>query len=229
MNLILFEWKLIVRNKRLRQQLMMLLLIVVVIYMQLYNLDSRKEFFLIQEFFLWALFVGSANFATWALNINAAFIEKQIIAPVPVFKLLQAKYRLFCIIASVLFIVFLSSMFLGVKLVELVAAFLFAVGFGFFGLFYSSLFSYKPFDIKASSFGNYQGTDAGNFLFPILVMIVSFAFVALFYWIFNEIITLIAMSVVGLVFIAANRIWLEKIGKSFERTKYYRLERFREK
>jgi hypothetical protein len=229
MNLILFEWKLIVRNKRLKQQLMLMLWIVAVIYIQFKNSNLLKETFLIKELLLWATFVMSANFATWAFNINAAFIEKQIIAPMSVFKILQAKYRLFCIIASVLFIVFLPSMSLGIKLMELVAAFLFAVGFGFFGLFLTSLFSYKPFDIKASTFFNYQGVNIGNYFFPILVMIVDFCFIILLYNLFNEIITLIVMSLVGLVFIVANSVWLKKISESFEKTKYYRLERFREK
>ncbi|GHV57677.1 hypothetical protein FACS1894182_07150 [Bacteroidia bacterium] len=120
-------------------------------------------------------------------------------------------------------------MLFGVKLIELVAAFLFAIGFGFFGLFCLSLLSYKPFDIKASSFFNYQGSDAGNYFVPMLLIIVGFGFIALFYWLFNETVTLIAMSVIGLVFISTNRIWLEKIGKSFEKTQYRRLERFKEK
>ncbi|GHT76186.1 hypothetical protein FACS189463_0770 [Bacteroidia bacterium] len=120
-------------------------------------------------------------------------------------------------------------MLLDVKFMELIAAFLFAVGFAFFGLFYSSLLSYKGFDIKASYFMNYQGADSGNYFFPMVVMLVGVGFIALFDWLSNEIITLIAMSFAGLIFIITNRIWLEKIGKSFEKTKYRRLECFREK
>jgi hypothetical protein len=197
--------------------------------MQLANEGLIKEAFLFKEFFLWAIFALPANFATFAFSTNAAFIEKQIITPLSIFQLLQAKYRLYCIISIVLFILFLPTIFLGVKIMELVAAFLFSTGFAFFGLFCSSLLSYKPFDIKASSFYNYQGVDAATYFFPILVLIVAVGFTTLFYWLFNETITLIAMSLIGLVFIATNRIWLRKISKSFEKTKYYRLECFREK
>jgi hypothetical protein len=199
------------------------------IYMQLVTSSLLKDIFLVRESFLWAIFAMSANFATLAFGINSAFIEKQVIAPLSIFKILQAKYRFFCIIAAVLFIMFLPSMFLGVKLMELVAAFLFAVGFGFFSLFLTSLTSYEPFDIKASYFFNYQGVDAGNYLSPLLVIIIAFGFTALFYWLFNEEITLIVLSLIGLIFILTNRIWLGIISKKFEKTKYYRLERFREK
>ncbi|MDR0865248.1 MAG: DUF5687 family protein [Candidatus Symbiothrix sp.] len=228
MNLILFEWKLIVRNKRLKQMFMMSMYLYLLFYLQLTISASLKETFLIREFFIWAMFVIPAGFAP-IVNINAAFIEKQLITPLSIFQLFQAKYRLYCIVSIVLFILFLPSLFFGIKLMELVAGLLFAVGFGFLGLFYLSLWAYKPFDIKASYFANYQGFDAGSYFSPILGLMLAFGFTALFYWLFNETITLIAMSLIGLVFIVTNRIWLKKISKSFEKTKYYRLECFREK
>jgi hypothetical protein len=199
------------------------------IYMQLANSALLKEMFLVKMFFLWILFVLPANFATIAFSVNAGFIEKQVIAPLSIFKLLQAKFRLFCIVSSMLFIIFLPSIFLGVKLMELIAAFLFALGFGFFGLFWTSLASYKSFDIKASYFINYQGFDVSNYFSPILVVIVALGFIGLFHWLFNETVTLIVMSLTGLVFIATNKIWLGFIARSFEKTRYRRLECFREK
>ena len=230
MNLILFEWKLIVRNKRLKQLFIIsVVLLPLMIYFQLVTSRLLKDIFLIKELFLLGVFAMPANFATLAFCINATFIEKQLIAPFPIYKTLQAKYRLFNIISVALFIFFLPGMFLGVKFVELIASFLFAIGFVYFGFFWTSLSSYKPFDIKASYFYNFQGFDAANYFFPLLVMIISCSFSALLYWLFNETITLIAMSFTGLIFIVTNRIWLEKIGNSFEKTKYRRLERFREK
>jgi hypothetical protein len=188
------------------------------------------EIFVIKECFLGGFFALPASFATFAFSSGTMFIEKQVITPLSVFKILQAKYRLYCIVSIVLFILFLPSLFLErIILIQLVAAFLFSVGFVFGGLFCSSLVSYKPFDIKASYFYNYQGVDAGSYFFPILVLIVAFGFIVLLYWLFNETVTLIVMSLIGLVFIATNRIWLKKISQCFEKTKYYRLERFREK
>lgn len=230
MNWVLFEWKLIIRNKRLRQQFMIfMILLPLMVYMQFVSSNLLKETFFLKEFFLWAVFALPAHLATFAFSSNAMFIEKLIIARGSIFQILQAKYRLFSIIAVVLFIMFLPSISLGVKFIELIAAFLFSIGFVSFGLFWTSLASYKPFDIKAISFYNFQGFDAGNYFFPILVLIFAFGFTMLFYWLFNETITLIAMSLIGLVFIATNRIWLEKISKRFEKNKYRRLEHFREK
>ena len=230
MNLVLFEWKLIVRSKRLKQQLIMSAIIFpLIVYLQLMGMS--REVFLLKMFFLWIMFALPANFATFSFGANAAFMDKLLIAPAgSIFKILQAKYRLYYILSIVFFVMFLPSMFLGIKLIELIAAFLFAVGLMFFSLFLISLLSHKPFDIKASTTSfNYQEMDVGNMLMPMLVMSLAFGIVALFHWLFNETITLVAMSLIGTVFIATHKIWLKKISKSFEKTKYRRLERFREK
>jgi len=235
MNWILFEWKLIVRNKRLRQIFIVTgLFLPLLVYMQLADqLQLAKSWlkgiFLFKEFLFWAVFtVPATNYAVLAFSMDATFIEKLVITRESIFQLLQAKYRLYSIISIVLFILFLPSMLWGIKFIELIAALLFSIGFVSFGLFWSSLVSYKPFDIKASYFYNFQGFDASNYFFPILVLIVASGFIAFFYWLFNETITLIAMSIIGIIFIVTNKIWLGKISKSFERTKYRRLERFRE-
>jgi hypothetical protein len=199
------------------------------VYMQFVSPGLPMEIFVVKELLLWVIIAVPASFATFAFNISAAFIEKQLITPLPIFKLLQAKYRLYCIVSIVLFILLLPTIFFGVKIIELVAALLFSIGFAFFGLFLTSLVSYKPFDIKASSFYNYQGVDTAAYFSPILVLVAAFGLTALFHWIFNETVTLIAMSLTGLVFIATNRIWLRIISEKIGKTKYYRLERFREK
>jgi hypothetical protein len=229
MSLVLFEWKLIIRNKRLKQQFFAMLLILLVFCIQIATNSLVKETFLIREFFLWTAFSISAHLATYTFGINTTFIEKQLTIPLPISKILQAKYKFFFRVSTVFFILYLSSTFLGTKVFEIIAAFLFAVGFGFCGLFCTSLFSYKPFDIKASNFANYQGNDVGSILTPFLVLAVAFGFMAFFHWIFNENVVLIAMSVIGLLFIVTHKIWLKFIADRFGKNKYYRLERFRKK
>lgn len=228
MNLLLFEWKLIVRNKRLWQLfLVSTLLLPSMFYLQLVNSNSLKEFF-IKECFLWAVFLLPANLATFIFSINAWFIEKQLIAPLSIYKTVQAKYHLFAMMSILLFILFLPTMFFGIKLIELFAAFVYAIGFGFFGLFLTSLIPSKPFNISSNYFLNYQGIDLLNYLVPFLVILVSVGLMALFYWLFNETITLIAMQVIGIIFTATSNIWLKKISQRFEKTKHRRLECFRE-
>jgi hypothetical protein len=216
------------RNKRLKQQfIVFMVMIPLMVYMQLLG-SLAQESFLIKGFWFWMIFILPASLAPNSFAINASFIEKQLSMPLSVFEFLQAKYRFFSISSLIFFVLFLPSLFLGIKIMELIATLLFAVGFTYFVLFCSALFSYKPLDIKASSFYNYQGIDAGNFLLPLVVILIALAFSVLSFWLFGENVTLIAMSIIGLFFIATHKIWLKHIATKFEATKYKRLEKFRE-
>ena len=230
MNLLLLEWKLLTGNKRLKQQLIVSMLILpFLIFLQLAYPQVRESFFR-KENLLFLLFVCTIpNFSLIVFCINAAFIEKQVTTPLPIYKIVKAKYRLYCILSLLLFIAFLPSVYIGIKILELAGAFLFCIGFIYFGVFIFSLFTYKPFNVKSSGFFNYQGQTVGMYIYAILLVAVAYGFVALFYFMYNETVALIAMSVIGLVFIATNRIWLGFIAQRFEKTKHYRLERFNEK
>jgi hypothetical protein len=230
MNLIFFEWKLIMRNKRLRQQLFISApAFIWLIYSPLLADSFLSESFLFKEIYLWAFFSISAMlFAPFALNINASFIEKLQTSPLSFFDVLQAKYRLYFIISLCSFVLLIPSLFLGVTLFELLTAFVFAVGVANITLFYTSVFAYKGLEIKASSFANYQGSSAGSFVSQLAVVIVLGGGTALIYWLLGKNATLIAMSVISMFFIATHKIWLKKIANKLEKTKYKRLERFRE-
>jgi hypothetical protein len=119
-------------------------------------------------------------------------------------------------------------MFLGIKLFQIIASFLYSTGFIFFGFFSISLLSKKTFDIKATSFYNWQGYDMSSQLYPILIILFAAGFTAFIYWLFGETATYTVMSAIGVTFIATHKIWLDHICRKFEKTKYKRLECFRE-
>ena len=231
MSLLLLEWKLLTRNKRLKQQFILILLFFpFIVYVQLATNSLVQENFLLKELFLFLMFLlPVSNSSLVVFGVNAAFIEKQVTTPLSIYQIIKAKYRFYCIESFLLLIIFLPSLFIGVNIFEITAAFLFAVGFMYFSLFMISLISYKPFDVKSSTFYNFQGIDAGSYIYTILVYVVAFGFMMLFYLLCNETVALIAMSFLGFVFIVTNRIWLGFIARKFEKTKHYRLERFNEK
>jgi len=229
MNLLLFEWKLFFRNKRLKQQLILMLIMFPLIMLQVVASPVLHESFWIKEFLFIGLLSLFAQFAAYSLNTNASFFEKQMTMPVSVLKILQTKYYFFCITTAIALILLFPSIFFGIKFFTFFSSFLFVIGFMLFGLFYCSSFSYKPFDTKATAFYNYQGLDKGNYFFPLLIMTLAFGVILLSYWLFNETVAWILKSVIGIVFIATHRIWLKFIAQKIEEKKYYRIERFRGK
>ena len=230
MNLLLFEWKLFFRNKRLKQQFFLMLAIFVLFSFQFASLSLLQEYPLFVELYLIVMMSLFAQFAVYSFATNASFIEKQLTTPLSVFKILQTKYYFFCLLSLIPFVAFLSSLFWGAThLFDLFSTFLFIIGFVLFGSFYCVQFSYKPFDTKATAFYNYQGVDKGNYLYPVLVMLLAVGIILLSYWLFNKTAALILKLVIGIVFIATHKKWLKYIAQKIEEKKYYRIERFRGK
>ena len=229
-NLLLFEWNLYIRNKRLKQQFFMTIVLILIFSVQLTTLFLQQESPLFVEVFLIGIMSLFAQYAVLSLAVNALFIEKQLTMSLSMFKILQAKYYFFCILSLIPFVLFLPVLFSGqVHFLSFLSTFLFVIGYVLFGIFYSILFSYKPFDIKASGFYNYQGADKGNYLFPVFIMFFGIGLVVLVHWQLGEMVAVIFKAVVGLAFIATHKIWLNFIAKKIEKKKYYRIERFRKK
>jgi len=229
-NLLLFEWKLFFRNKRLKQQFFMLIILFLWFSFMITTSPTYQDASLFLEVFLIAMMGIFAQFAVYSLATNAFFIEKQLTSPFSIFKILQIKYCFFCILSLIPFVLFLPILFSGqVHFLNLLSTFLFVVGFTLFSSFFSILFSYKPFDIKASSFYNFQGADKGNYFYPLFIMLLGIGSVVLVYWQLGETIAVIFKAVIGLAFIATHRVWLTFIARKVEAKKYYRIERFRNK
>jgi hypothetical protein len=230
MNLLLFELKLILRNKRLKQFLIMSFMLVFVLYPQFINgnLTEGKHYILLEFFIIACFSLSGSYFAVFAFSMNGSFMEKLMTSPASAKAILESKYYFLCIISLIVVLLMLPCMFWGVKLFQLASAYSYVIGFVFFGFFYTALYSTKTLDIKQTSFYNWQGVSVLSYLLPISVILVATGIIAFIYWLFGENITYIAMSVVGIAFMATHKLWLKYICLKFEKTKYERLECFRE-
>jgi hypothetical protein len=170
------------------------------------------------------------TYSTFIFSAESSFIEKLVITPFPVYSILKAKYELYCLFAMIMTIIFFPSVFLGVRLNELLSSFFCSIGFMYFMNFQSACYNRKSFDIKARKYYNWQGySTISQYIIPIVSFIGSMGGIALIYLFLGENITLIFMSVIGIGFILTNKFWLKAISRNFENNKQYRLECFREK
>jgi len=226
MNLLLFEWRLWFRSKRLKQMLFSMSVLALLLPLQLISLSLSPLFIGLLLVVLISLFT---QYAPFSLAINASFVEKQLTMPLSMFRILQTKYYFFAILSLFPLIFSLTvSFWTTFHFLNILSAFVFIIGFMFFGSFYCLLFSYKPFNIKTSASYNFQGMDKGNHFFPILVLLIGAGFILLIYWLLGETVAIILKTIIGLTFIATHRTWLNFIAKKIENKKYYRLERFRQ-
>jgi uncharacterized membrane-anchored protein len=170
-----------------------------------------------------------ATYGSLIFSTEASFMDKLMISPFSVYSLLKAKYHLYCIFAMIMALICLPCVLLGIKLGEIIAVLLFCMGVMFFVSFQCARFNFKKMDIKATQYYNWQGMNFTGQLIAGIIVLLPGVMAFFMNKLFGENITLWIMSLIGLVFIATNRIWLRKISKSFEKTKYRRLECFREK
>lgn len=228
---ICFEWQLIARNKRLKQQL----ILIAFFPLFFYSLIVSSNFIIIDYFVLRVLFIiallslPGTYFGLLSFSIDTLFIEKLMVSPSVLFDSLRAKYYLNCIFTFILALILLPSVFIGISFYEIISSLFFSIGFTYFVFFQSSLFSYKPMDIKSSSFYNFQGFALSTQLIPILTFALVLGLITLINCLFGESITFIVMLIIGIIFIVTHKLWLLSICRNFEKTKYYRLERFRNK
>jgi hypothetical protein len=188
------------------------------------------NFFIVRIFFLYGFIsIPGATYCQLIFSSEASFMDKLMISPLSVYSILKAKYRLYCLFAIIMFLIFLPSLFLRVKLIELSAAFLFAVGFMYFACFQCARFNFKRMDIKATKYYNWQGFNSYQQIIGFATVLVPCGIIFLINLLCGENITLLVMTITGLWFVVTNKFWLMSIAKSFEKTKYRRLECFREK
>jgi len=158
-------------------------------------------------------------------GIEANYISKTMTVPVTFRHILIQKYQLYCLISFGMFLLLLPTLFLGVKITELSASLLLAMGFYLFMGFLSSVLNDKKLDLDARSFANWQGSTFKQYILPNLLLI----FVSLMLYcstlFFSEEAILLGMSVIGLIFIASSRIWLSSLAKYYDKRKYDRIEK----
>jgi hypothetical protein len=231
MKYILFEWKLITRSRRLKQWLVPLIFFIPQFYLM--HLSSESviyQYFSFRIFFLSALILlPGATYSQFIFSTEASFMDKLMISPLSVYSILKAKYRLYCLFAIIMVIIFLPSMLLGVKPTEILSAFLYSIGFIYFACFQSARYNLKALDIKATKYYNWQGFSANQHIISFITLLGSMGIIFLIDLFWGENITLLVMSIIGIVFIVTNKFWLLSISRNFEKTKYRRLECFREK
>jgi hypothetical protein len=191
---------------------------------------SMLDSFLVRIFFLFGLIcLPGVIYSQFIFSTEASFIDKLTISPLPVYSILKAKYRLYCFFAMIVAILFLPGILLEVKVIEILSAFLFAIGFMYFVGFQCARFNYKRLDIKATKYYNWQGFTWNQQAISLLALFVPGGIIFLINHFGGENTTLLIMAVIGLGFIVTNKFWLISLSRNFEKTRYRRLECYREK
>jgi hypothetical protein len=229
MKYLLFEWKLISRSRRLKQLMVPLICFVLYFYLIVNPFHSLSGIFIFRLFFLYALIsIPGATYSQFIFSAEASFMDKLMISPVSIYAVLKAKYRLYCCFAFVIMIIIFPSILFTVSLIEILSSFIFTIGFMYFVCFQCARFNFKRLNIKATKYYNWQGMTINQQIISFIAIFGSGGVIFIIDKLFGENITLLIMSITGLCLILTNKFWLSSISRNFAKTRYHRLECFRE-
>jgi hypothetical protein len=131
--------------------------------------------------------------------------------------------------AIIMVFIFLPTILFGIKLSEIISSFLFSIGCFYFGCFQNGRFNIKKLDIKDKKYYNWQGYSLFQYLSTGLIFVIGIGIIFIINQLFGEEITLWVISIIGIIFILTNKLWLMSISRNFMKNRHYRLECFREK
>ena len=158
-------------------------------------------------------------------SIEANYINKLMTIPITHKFILIQKYQFYCLISVMVCLLFLPCLLGGVKITELLASLLLAMGFYLFLGFWSSILSDRKLDLDARGFVNWQGNTIKLQVIPSLLLIPVILILYCSTLFFSEEIILLGMTVIGLIFIASNRIWLSSLANYYDNRKHDKIEK----
>ena len=226
---LLFEWKLLIRNKWTRHALF------TVLFFSLYACIILPSNSIVYDYFVWRMIFLTALFSMTGIyfgialwGIMAPFFEILNISPTQLSTVVRTKYYLYLLISTAVAVAMLPFLILHINIQEISAAYLFSIGFIYCSIFVCSIFNCQPIDIKDSYFQHWTGNSfAYSFLLPLTIFAISTGAIALFYWIVGEYYTLALLSFIGIISIATHKLWIQSICNVIKRKKYGILEKFR--
>ncbi len=227
-----FEWKLITRNKRSRQNflqapLMIPLVLYFVIYSPAGSLTAMTPFILMA--------IGSYGFVhlQYVFSWESRFFDFVATRDLDFKSLIRAKYVFYALLATLQFLLLTPFVLIFKPEVYpfLAGVFLYAIGPVYCMLFYAGLGNSTRIDPNQRAFFNFEGTS-GTLFFIIILIFAST--IPLF--IAGGLIPLesplgfsLAAGITGLAFLAAAPAWTADVHRRFQRKKYRNLNKYREK
>lgn len=223
------EIKSILRNKNPRTGFIAATAIVVVFtllvcYTDIYGDPSMATFWCIYNFVIYGVML-----LTKVMGNEGNYIDLLMVHKENILQLLHAKYIFCCAILLLPFLLMLPTVFMGKwPLLMVVSYCLFTAGFQYFLLFQLAVYNKTTTPLN-TKFISRRGVE--NNYWQIAIEMIAFFFpivsVSVLKMFFSEDAAFITMLVIGLGFIATERLWMANIYRRMMARRYEHLEAFR--
>ena len=170
------EIKLILRHKRPRSTVLLSALFLfygLIFYPNPEYADMEFIFVFVGVFITGIFFIQYGQFL---LSWDSSFFDFVLIRKSTFKQYIEAKYYLFLIVSTIIFVLSLAYGYFGWKIVLInFSAYLFNIGINVFAVMRIAMFSPKKIDLNKRAAFNYEGVGAAQFLIAIPIMILPYA------------------------------------------------------
>lgn len=169
------EVKLILRHKRPRSTVLIsaLFLFYGLIFYPNPDFAKQEYFFVFIGVFITGIF--SIQYGQFLLSWDSSFFDFVLIRKSTFKQYIEAKYYLFIVISTIIFVLSLAYGYFGWKIVLInFACYLFNIGINVFAVMRIAMFSPKKIDLNKRAAFNYEGVGAAQFLIAIPIMILPY-------------------------------------------------------
>ena len=222
------ELKLILRSKRLKQQLYMLIFFIFYFFLMINSPVFKETYFLKLLFSMFIIGGIGMIMLQYLFTSESSFFDGLMTRNLSMLDMLKGKY-LFYVSYSVLVLFIMTILIFTGQLdfLFLISVFFYSIGVLFFLLFQNAVYNKSFFDLSESGLFNWKGTSGNMMMVSMLGLFIPLVIVVIIKTIFNEVVASYFMLVTGLVFTVTTKYWLTWTYNRFLKRKYKNMEGFR--
>jgi hypothetical protein len=220
--------KMILRSKRLKQQLFVVIFFVVY-YFFMINTPAFKEVYFFPLFFTMFVIGGMGLIMSQFLfTSESSFFDGLMTRNLSMLDMLKGKYIFYFSYSVLMLLILTILVFTGqLDFLFLISIFFYTTGFLFFLMFQNAVYNKSFFDLSESGLFNWKGTSGNMLLVTMLGMFIPIILVSIINGIFGVNAANYFMLITGFIFTVTVKYWLTWTYNRFLKRKYKNMDGFR--
>jgi len=219
--LILEEFRMIIRHKRTRSVLMLSLVFLAygLIFLPNPDYDDLKGFHVFLGIFISGIFAINYGQFLWSWNTNQ--LDFFFTRPLALTTWIKSRYILILFATLVSTVLSIPYVYFGWEvLLAFLTCSIYNIGVNIPVMMRLSMWGPKPIDLNKGAFMNYQGTGAAQWVMGIPVLLGPFIIYTPLYYTLGHIAGLIGIGIIGLISLSLRDYFIKQIEKKFRKSKY---------
>jgi len=224
------EIKMILRSKRLKQQILVGSFFFVFFVWQLYKLNnslSQSDFVFLLYGMVSVGFLGLVM-GQYLFTAESSFFDGMMARNLSIRNLLKSKYLFYSSYALFTTLLLLIPAFQGkISPLLLIANLFYVIGPVFFMVFQNAVYNKTYFDLFDRGMMNWKGTSSNMLVITMITMFLPIILVLIIIGLFGKDVAYWFMIVIGILFTLTSRQWLQWTYNRFLKRRYKNMEGFR--